>query len=436
LLKDHDEVPAAAWLGVAEFSAFGSDDPQRSLLAGERAIEAGRRSGDRDLELLGRAMRGLSAVVRGDVEAGMADLDEAAAAALGGEMRAAEQVGRVWCYLIFACERVRDVERAAQWCDTVRRHAERIQNRQLFGFCRTHYALVLTARGAYRDAESELEAAVADFQAGAPAAAFEAALALAELRRRQGLLEEAAALCEPQMHRAAARLCLAEVAWDRGDLAAVRELMERHRRRLGREALVADAAALHLFARLGAAEADAAGADEAARSLEALAGRARTEPLRAAANSAAGLAAAARGDSGQPQLEDAIEAWSAAGMPYEVARGEVTLARLLERERGPGAAEAHWARAARGLAQLGYALDVHALDAPLAAASRATDGALTAREREVLRLVADGLSDAEIAERLVLSPHTVHRHVANIRAKLRQPSRAAAAARAARDGLI
>jgi pimeloyl-ACP methyl ester carboxylesterase/DNA-binding CsgD family transcriptional regulator len=64
------------------------------------------------------------------------------------------------------------------------------------------------------------------------------------------------------------------------------------------------------------------------------------------------------------------------------------------------------------------------------------DGPLSEREREVLRLVAEGLSDADIAERLVVSPHTVHRHVANIRTKLRQPSRAAAAAHAARRGLI
>jgi DNA-binding NarL/FixJ family response regulator len=63
-------------------------------------------------------------------------------------------------------------------------------------------------------------------------------------------------------------------------------------------------------------------------------------------------------------------------------------------------------------------------------------GELSAREIEVLRLVADGLSDAEIAERLVLSEHTVHRHVANIRSKLRQPSRAAAVAYASRLGLI
>ncbi|HSP74269.1 MAG TPA: helix-turn-helix transcriptional regulator, partial [Gaiellaceae bacterium] len=61
---------------------------------------------------------------------------------------------------------------------------------------------------------------------------------------------------------------------------------------------------------------------------------------------------------------------------------------------------------------------------------------LSTREREVLRLVAEGLSDADIAARLVLSPHTVHRHVANIRRKLGLHSRSAAAAHAARAGLI
>jgi pimeloyl-ACP methyl ester carboxylesterase/DNA-binding CsgD family transcriptional regulator len=64
------------------------------------------------------------------------------------------------------------------------------------------------------------------------------------------------------------------------------------------------------------------------------------------------------------------------------------------------------------------------------------DTDLSERELEVLRLVAEGLSDAEIAERLVLSRHTVHRHVANIRTKLRLASRAAAAAHAARLGLL
>jgi DNA-binding CsgD family transcriptional regulator len=74
---------------------------------------------------------------------------------------------------------------------------------------------------------------------------------------------------------------------------------------------------------------------------------------------------------------------------------------------------------------------------PQPAAPASDDGSpLSAREAEVLQLVAEGLSDAEIAGRLIVSPHTVHRHVANIRTKLGQSSRAAAAAYAARRGLI
>jgi DNA-binding NarL/FixJ family response regulator len=79
------------------------------------------------------------------------------------------------------------------------------------------------------------------------------------------------------------------------------------------------------------------------------------------------------------------------------------------------------------------------IDGPPSPASRADTsalGALSVREREVLRLVARGLSDGQIAERLVISPHTVHRHMANILAKLRQPTRAAAAAAATQAGLL
>src|SRR6202042_657165 len=77
-----------------------------------------------------------------------------------GELRSATDRGRAWCYLIFACERVRDVERASQWCDTVRRLAERTQHPQLFAFCRTHYAGGLTARGEYDGAEPAARAAL------------------------------------------------------------------------------------------------------------------------------------------------------------------------------------------------------------------------------------------------------------------------------------
>ena len=76
------------------------------------------------------------------------------------------------------------------------------------------------------------------------------------------------------------------------------------------------------------------------------------------------------------------------------------------------------------------------IEAPPARESTVEVGELSPRERDVLRLVAEGLSDGDIAERLVLSPHTVHRHVANILRKLGLHSRAAAAAHAARAGLV
>ena len=81
-------------------------------------------------------------------------------------------------------------------------------------------------------------------------------------------------------------------------------------------------------------------------------------------------------------------------------------------------------------------LGIKAPPVPVSEPDASTLDELSAREKEVLGLVAQGLSDSQIAERLVISPHTVHRHVANILAKLRLPTRAAAAARAAGAGLL
>ena len=122
-------------------------------------------------------------------------------------------------------------------------------------------------------------------------------------------------------------------------------------------------------------------------------------------------------------MEDAIDGFARCGSPYEEAGARMVLSGMLRDGGRAAAGREQAARAAAAFAQLGAVEDER-------------PGPLTARETEVLQLVASGLSDDEVAERLVLSPHTVHRHVANIRTKLRQPSRAAAAAEAARAGLI
>ena len=136
-----------------------------------------------------------------------------------------------------------------------------------------------------------------------------------------------------------------------------------------------------------------------------------------------------------------MDRFAACAAPYEVACSRAVLAGIL-RALGREPSAAAEARAAREtFLALGATRDAERVVSsapPLrpGPAAPATGSALTAREVEVLRLVAQGLSDAQIARRLIVSPHTVHRHVANVRTKLALPSRAAAVGHAARLGLL
>ncbi len=439
LLEDAPRSVERGWLlffrALVALNTFA--DAHAAEQQADEAAMLGSEHHELDLELGARSVGGLARVALGDVRGGMRELDEASAAAVAGEVRNPMMAALVWCNVIYGCERVHDVERAAQWCATVRELAERIQSRQTFGFCRSHYARVLITRGDWREAEAELEVAHSDFAAAAPAGVYESALALADLRRRQARFDEAVSLCRSCEWHEGAQLCLAEIAWDRGDTAGARELLARRQRRLSEQARISDAVGLELSVCLAIAERDSASATESSEALTELAAAVGTPALLGRARFAAGLAAtSADRQAARIALEDAVDVFAGASMPFESARARVALARLLEAADRGEAAAALWEGATEIFVELGVLRDPRELDRPLASIVRVPRGELTAREREVLRLIVDGLSDEAIAERLVLSPHTVHRHVANIRSKLRQPSRAAAAAQAIRDGLI
>jgi DNA-binding NarL/FixJ family response regulator len=157
------------------------------------------------------------------------------------------------------------------------------------------------------------------------------------------------------------------------------------------------------------------------RSLDELVG---TRPLRASADLAEGMLAAARDDHERARtlLEDAIDAYERSGIPFEAAQARIELASTLAALGRTDRATAEAAAAVQALRKLGAAEARH-------------DTPVTPREREVLALLAEGMTNREIAARLVLSEHTVHRHVTNILRKLGVPSRAAAAAHAVRAGL-
>ena len=151
----------------------------------------------------------------GELEEGMRRLDEATTVALDGEARLLYCVAWACCYLISACERVRDYERAAQWCARVGEFCEQ-HDIFLLNTCRAHYASVLSWQGRWDEAESQLSAAVEGLQASRPPMVGDALARLGELRRRQGRLADAEELFARSETHPLTLLGRAALALDRG----------------------------------------------------------------------------------------------------------------------------------------------------------------------------------------------------------------------------
>ena len=433
LLKGQPTAPEHGWLALFDCWASLTDgeDPEQVWHCTRMALDVSEACDDPDLGVLALAMQGLAMVSDGSVDDGMQRLDEAAAAVLAGELREPIWELPVLCWLIFACERARDFGRAAEWCEIMRNAAERLAHTASQGVCRAHYATLLTCRGRWQEAESTLSEAAACFQASWPPQTAETTIRLGDLRRRQGCLDEAEALMRPFHWHPLAMLGLAEVALDRGHLEDAAERIATYLRHLPSSNRLSRATALELQVRIDTASGDHVRATQAVEELKAIASVAGTGPLQAAADFAAGALARARGD---PQhasacLEDAVVAYEQAGMPFEAARVRLELAAVLSALERPDRARAETVRARRTLKRLGargWREQTSTSGSPL----------LTPRQVEILRLVGQGISDAEIASALGISAHTVHRHVANILLRLDAPTRAAAAKQAATAGLI
>ena len=156
----------AVWRG--HFALLADHDlPEARRLAG-RAVEIGSRLGNHEIETHARALEGLVLVSSGDVANGMRRLDEATAAALSGELSTWLAISNVCCYLIYACKRVRDYARAAEWCDRASELSERWGDRFTFAACRTQYADILIVRGSWAEADAEIAANVRELGAFEP----------------------------------------------------------------------------------------------------------------------------------------------------------------------------------------------------------------------------------------------------------------------------
>ncbi|MEZ5092830.1 LuxR C-terminal-related transcriptional regulator [Nocardioides sp.] len=455
LLGRGDQAQAGGWLArcshvaeglAAESVARGYLDllqaqrlvvAERQYAAGsalaERVVVAARRGPDPDLVALALMVAGRGRIRAEAAAEGLGMLDEAMVGVVRGEVRPVA-AGTVYCSVIEACWEVGELPRAAEWTDALTAWCERQSGLVTFtGRCLTHRGEVLLLRGEWEAAVAEAERACERFAGAADEASRGDALyLLGELHRLGGRVGPA-----DRSYREAGEwgrdpqpgLALLRLAQGRREpaAAALRRALTEDRTPEDRIRLLA--AAVEVLLAVG----DRAGAEAAAAELTARAARLDTTALRASAAYAAGVVRLASGDpSGAvPQLRAAMAAWGEVGADYEIARTRVRVAAACRALGDRDAGEAELAAARRTFTRIGAAADLAGL--PEAGPDRR---GLSGRELEVLALVATGLTNREIAERLTIAVRTVDRHVTSILTKLDVPTRTAASTYAHEHGLL
>lgn len=437
VIGDADPGPLRGWLWLMRGWLTAEHEPARELI--ERALDLGRETGDIDLELAALADLGDRLVAAGKVEEGLGMIDEAMTGTLAGECRRFDTVAWASCQMLGACEVAGDLERAMQWLRVIDDFTDRYGCPFVYATCRAHYGSLLVEKGHWDQAEQELSAALRMAGRAGPVPHAQALAQLAELRLRQGRLEEAEALLSGFDHEQTATLATARVRLARGEPAVAVALLER---RLDQVGLFADeAATLAMLVEAHIAASDPEGAAVAAARLKTLAATHGRGYVTALASDATGQVAMARGrpDEAVAELERALDLFSRLDLPLQAARVRLNVARARAAE---GRLEIAVAEARSGLKvfdNLGAAIDgdaaaelLRSLGATGRIGPRGT-GVLSRREREVLQLVGLGLSNPEIAQRLFISRKTVAHHVSSVLAKLGLRNRAEAVAHAARQ---
>lgn len=414
-------------------------DPRERGRRAEIALAAARAADDVDLEVAALAELGLVAIQTDRVVEGLDLLDEAMAAATGGETDLLETVAETCCSLVAACDLAGDAGRLEQWARIVSSFVEQREGLPLLAFCSTCNAQMLAATGHREDAERELLVAMGELRAsGHRSRCVDPAVRLAEVRLRQGRLEEASSLLDGREGLPEAALVAAEVHLARGEpTLAVARLLRRLNQVEPGGLLAAPVQARLVDARV--AEGDLLEAAAVAAALTTAAEDSGHPLLIAYASLARGVVALAAADPGTAvaDLEIAAERFERLDQPLEAARAREALARA-SAEAAPSLAAEDARRAQILFERVGADRDadraaalVRGLGGPARTGPKDL-GLLTKRETEVLALLGAGLSNAEIASRLFISTKTAGHHVSSILSKLHLRNRAEAAAFAMR----
>jgi DNA-binding NarL/FixJ family response regulator len=414
-------------------------DPEAALPAIEAVVAIARRYDDADLIAMSGLGKGQALIALDRTEEGLAILDEVMVAATAGELSEAV-AGLAYCAIISVCQDILDVRRAREWTAALSRWcADQPDLVPYSGHCLVHRSEIHQLEGDWNAARAAAEAAHGRYAVGgdwsSDGLAYYREAELYRLRGEYDAAEAAYRECsrrgqDPQPGMTLLRLAQGDVA---SAATSTRRMLQERLDLLRRARILA----VHVEVMLASGEIDEA--HEASAALAETAARYAPSMLKAVSLSASGAVELARGDSvlALSYLREARSLWQELSIPYEVARTRELIGSACRRLGDTETAELELGAAAEIYRALGARPDLDRVASPPTPAGNgvATSG-LTARELEVLRLVAAGKSNRTIASDLVLSEKTVARHISNIFTKLDLSSRSAATAYAYEHHLV
>ncbi len=439
----HVECPATGYLLIPQLlGSLDGGDAAAASDAATRAVEIGARFGDGDLVALGTLGHGQALIALGDTSAGVARLDAVMVAVTTGEVGPVTS-GIVYCAVILECMRLFDLPRATEWTEALSTWCDAQPDLVPYrGVCLIHRSQLQQIAGDWSMAMATAHEACRRLSEPPHPALGAAYYQEAELHRLRGEFDDAEAT-----YRKANRvgfqpmpgMALLELARGDPDAAAgaIRRVVAEREAPVDRPPLLA--AAVDILGLCG----DEDGARVAADELAGIAARSNAGVLSAMAAQAVGSVLLVEGEPAEalPRLRDASTAWQQMQMPYERARSGVLLGLACAALGDPTSVDLEFGSAREIFTELGARPDLRHLEQLSAERSEvrprtAVSPLLSAREREVLVHVAAGETNRTIAAALVISEHTVGRHLENIFAKLGVTTRAAATASAYEHGLL
>ena len=378
-------------------------------------------------EMLAEALKGFILVVEGNISQGMPLLDDATLLALTSEQSDVKFTTITCCYLIDACERIRDYERATQWCKNVKELCKQWRYKAMFANCRMKHAGILIWKGDWEEAEEELLSAANELQEFRPIQVNACMVRLADLKRRQGKWNEAEKLLNKVESHPLKQLFSAFLFSDREEYEKAFDMAERYLRRFDKNEKAERTVVIELLIRINIQLRNVEKVEQLLNELKEIANSINTLPLKAAVLSTEGNLNFAKGnyENAKHNLEDAVDIYDKIKSPFESARTRIMLSRALVKLDKYAQAEGELDTAINKFKELGAEKDFEKTKSILknlykenAEDSEKNKYEFTGRELEVLRLIADGKNNEEIAEKLFLSVRTVEKHLTNIYSKV------------------